>query len=181
MLWLLLTVFIFIFVDCSWPGSSHDSFILRDWLMTPYLNPKDDAEKRFNNVHSRARVKVEMTFGQWKRRFLINSFGYRTKLNMVPTHILTTCVLHNLAKILKLPEITIEEVAEETEHAHIPNPQPADRFLELEEPESVYEQENIVPTGSMSMNESRRKQTGVKKRMEITKNRFCNFDLSTNI
>jgi len=34
--------------------------------------------------------------------------NYRTKLRMVSTHILTTCVLHNLAKILKLPEITIE-------------------------------------------------------------------------
>jgi len=53
--------------------------------------------------------------------------------------------------------------------------------LEVEEPECVYEQENIAPTGSKSMNESRRKQAGVKKRMEITKNRFCNVDLSPNM
>uniref|UniRef100_A0A914I9T4 DDE Tnp4 domain-containing protein n=1 Tax=Globodera rostochiensis TaxID=31243 RepID=A0A914I9T4_GLORO len=89
------------------PGDS--GYPLRDWWMVPYLNLKSEAQMRFNMSQSRARVKVEQTFGQLKRRFFANAIGYRMDLNNIPNCIIASCVLHNIAKQLNLPEITEEE------------------------------------------------------------------------
>lgn len=52
---------------------------------------------------AKARVKVEQTFGIWKRRFSINKTGYRLKLKNIAKAIVATCVLHNLAIDFKVP------------------------------------------------------------------------------
>lgn len=146
--------------------------------MTPYLNPRSVAEKRFNTVHARARVKVEMTFGQWKRRFLMNSFGYRTLLRSVPTYILCTCVLHNIAKLLNLPEVTDQEFNEDCAGAKIPDIQPPkilDKFITEEAPS---EDELLLvdpPIPTRNVTENQKRILGINKRKEITQNRFSSM------
>lgn len=81
-----------------WPGATHDAFIwntcnlnrrfregdfgheafllgdsaypLRPWLLTPVLQPQNEAEERYNRHHRRMRQKIECTFGRWKMRWL---------------------------------------------------------------------------------------------------------------
>lgn len=85
------------FLNCvaRWPGSKHDSFILRrsnifekfdsgeyrgillgdsayplkKWLMTPYLNPSTQAEEKFNSAHTKTRVTVERSICVLRRRW----------------------------------------------------------------------------------------------------------------
>ncbi|CAC5373982.1 unnamed protein product [Mytilus coruscus] len=81
-----------------WPGSTHDSHMLRTsnlrtvlerennglqngillgdsgyackpYLITPYLRPSDQSQERYNGSHCRTRVTIERAFGWWKRRF----------------------------------------------------------------------------------------------------------------
>ncbi|CAG2256750.1 HARBI1 [Mytilus edulis] len=81
-----------------WPGSTHDSHMLRTsnlrtvlerdnnglqngillgdsgyackpYLVTPYLRPSDQSQERYNGSHCRTRVTIERAFGWWKRRF----------------------------------------------------------------------------------------------------------------
>ncbi|KAM3874408.1 putative nuclease HARBI1 [Diretmus argenteus] len=77
-----------------WPGSTHDSRILREsalyrefeagrgnglllgdsgyplkrWLMTPIIAPTTDQERRYNTIHSATRSDVERCIGVLKRR-----------------------------------------------------------------------------------------------------------------
>lgn len=76
---------------------------LRKWLMVPYIDPSSNDQERFNNVLSKARVKVEQCFGILKRRWSINKTGYRLSLEKIPGAILSTCILHNIAIDLKIP------------------------------------------------------------------------------
>lgn len=121
-------------VESAWPGSVHDSRILRNsplfgsmikdtkntvilgdegypllpFLMTPFKNPITDEEIYYNKMHKRNRVVIENTFGQLKRRFPILKYVIRVKLENVPTFVIACCVLHNLAKYLK-EEILFDE------------------------------------------------------------------------
>ena len=83
-------------VDCRWPGSSHDGFVLanstirqrmedreftpywllgdsgygcRSWLLTPLLEANTAKERRFNVAQKRARCVVERCIGVLKSRF----------------------------------------------------------------------------------------------------------------
>uniref|UniRef100_A0A6M2DUE2 Putative nuclease harbi1 n=1 Tax=Xenopsylla cheopis TaxID=163159 RepID=A0A6M2DUE2_XENCH len=84
-----------LFANARYPGSTHDaaiwqiskvrehltmnaggSYILGDsgyplepWLLTPYRNPANDIEERYNTMHKRARNVIERTFGIIKSRF----------------------------------------------------------------------------------------------------------------
>lgn len=86
----------FIDIYAAWPGSCHDSHVLRSsnifqqfeqgnidgrllgdsgypckpWLLTPYINPQTQNRIRYNNCHTTTRVRVEQAFGLLKRRFL---------------------------------------------------------------------------------------------------------------
>ncbi|XP_041366717.1 putative nuclease HARBI1 [Gigantopelta aegis] len=83
-------------LDARWPGSTHDSFILRNshiwdkfeqghiqntwllgdsgyplkkWLMTPYQNAANDPQERFNRQHKHIRSIIECCNGVWKMRW----------------------------------------------------------------------------------------------------------------
>ena len=79
----------------KWPGATHDARVLmesiladefegsqhrgvllgdsgypcKNWLMVPFLNPINDAQRRFNQSHKSTRSIIERTIGMWKRRF----------------------------------------------------------------------------------------------------------------
>nr|XP_029710214.1 putative nuclease HARBI1 [Aedes albopictus] len=113
-------------VDCSWPGSVHDSRIWKNsaihnimnenssgaillgdegygiapWLMTPYRNPDMPQQMNYNKIHSRERVVIERVFGRVKRRFPIFKSKIRIRTDRIPTIILACFILHNVAKYL---------------------------------------------------------------------------------
>ncbi|XP_036144686.1 putative nuclease HARBI1 [Monomorium pharaonis] len=93
----------------EWPGSQHDSRFFQNFrvfmrfqqreltgmlvgdsgypslifLLTPFRNPQNDDEHRYNEIQSRTRMVVERTFGIWKRRFPCLSRGLSLKhINM---------------------------------------------------------------------------------------------------
>lgn len=112
-----------------YPGSTHDSFILRSsnlwdifesspslgiilgdsaypcrwWLMTPFQNPNSAEEMHYNVAHMKTRVKVENAIGQWKRRFGLLHQETRRHLKNIPADIMACAVLHNYAKDNNLP------------------------------------------------------------------------------
>ncbi|MCL4152130.1 UNVERIFIED_CONTAM: hypothetical protein GTU68_046450 [Idotea baltica] len=113
-----------------WPGSSHDSWILRQsaiwnhhelhpnagyilgdgaypcrpWLLTPYANPNHPNRVRFNESHTRTRVLIENTFGRLKRRFGILHSEVRMKPEKVCKVIAVCAILHNIAIDRRYPD-----------------------------------------------------------------------------
>ncbi|XP_064464660.1 putative nuclease HARBI1 [Ornithodoros turicata] len=111
-------------VAANWPGSIHDSRILRDstigrefergvhtrlllgdsgypckrWLMTPFLQPRDRPQADYNTSHSTTRAVVERTIGQLKRRFHCLHSELRVATRHCCPIITACCVLHNIAK-----------------------------------------------------------------------------------
>ncbi|XP_064464165.1 putative nuclease HARBI1 [Ornithodoros turicata] len=111
-------------VVANWPGSTHDSRILRDsnigrefergvhtglllgdsgypckrWLMTPFLQPRDRPQANYNTSHSTTRAVVERTIGQLKRRFHCLHSELRVATRHCCPIITACCVLHNIAK-----------------------------------------------------------------------------------
>ena len=112
---------------CKYPGSSHDAYILRssqlfayceskqdssillgdsgyplqNWLFTPFLNPRSEAEESYNYAHIRTRNTVERAIGVWKSRFrCISSIGgpLRFPPPTCAQIILATAILHNIAR-----------------------------------------------------------------------------------
>nr|XP_029712223.1 putative nuclease HARBI1 [Aedes albopictus] len=114
-------------IDCSWPGSVHDSRIWKNssiyqvmyenpagalllgdegyaiapWLMTPYRNPDTPVRVNYNKIFCRERVVIERVFGQVKRRFPFLQNTVRMATHRVPSMILACFVLHNVAKFLQ--------------------------------------------------------------------------------
>lgn len=111
-------------IDARWPGATHDSsmwnasllcaqfeagefpgcfllgdsaYALKEYMMTPLLNPTTAAEQNYNNAHIHTRNCIERCFGVWKRRFACLSLGLRTKLDTTLAIIVATAVLHNIA------------------------------------------------------------------------------------
>ena len=93
-------------IVARWPGVTHDSHIFdnstiaeqfhngsingllvgdsgsacRSYLMTPLLNPRNEAEVRYNDAQRRTRIVIERCFGILKRRFRCLLVGLRTRL-----------------------------------------------------------------------------------------------------
>ena len=120
----------FINCIAKWPGSVHDArilresatftafdsnqvkplkglllgdsgYMLRDWLFTPYPNPRTAKERSYNFHHSSARSYVERAIGSLKRRW-----HCLRRLRLQPVKackVITVCVmLHNQATSLRL-------------------------------------------------------------------------------
>ncbi|KAJ4942910.1 hypothetical protein JOQ06_005422 [Pogonophryne albipinna] len=66
------------------------------FLMTPYPDPGEGPQTRFNVAHSRTRVRIEMTFGILKARFTCLR-GLRVALERAVPIITACVVLHNIA------------------------------------------------------------------------------------
>ncbi|XP_059384683.1 putative nuclease HARBI1 [Carassius carassius] len=120
-------------VVARWPGSTHDSFILRhssvgrrleagairdgwllgdsgyplkQWLLTPFLNPHSAEERHYNMCHSRARAIVERTIGLFKGRWrCLDCTGGRLLYTpeKVCQIVLACAVLHNVAQLKNMP------------------------------------------------------------------------------
>ncbi|ERL84661.1 hypothetical protein D910_02088, partial [Dendroctonus ponderosae] len=91
-------------------------YVIKPYLITPLGNPVTAGEQLFNESQIRTRNPIERTFGIWKRRFPILSFGIRLKLEKVEAIVVATAVLHNIAKMANEempPEEQIEEEAVE--------------------------------------------------------------------
>ncbi len=129
-------------LDVSWPGSVHDSRVLRNstifrhlqdtrssiillgdegyplhpFLMTPFKTPRDDKERFYNKTHAKERVVIEKVFGQLKRRFPMLKYGVRLmSLKFVPADAICCAVLHNISKHLNEPDPNDEEETFEEE------------------------------------------------------------------
>lgn len=122
---------------------------LRSWLLVPYLNPKTDAQKRFNYAHSKGRTKIEHAFGQLKRRFRICYSTCELDTEAVPDALLSCFLLHNIATKMRLPEIN-EDIDDEQP--------PNQDFDNIEE-------ENLI---SRNRSEAGRKREAVGRREAIT-------------
>ena len=110
-------------MEVRWPGSAHDSFILRQscvwdymentpfhgyilgdsgyplrqWLMTPLANPVSVPQQAYNRAHKKTRVCIEHAFGRWKRRFNLMHAENRRRVDNVVLDIRACAVLHNIA------------------------------------------------------------------------------------
>ncbi|XP_047113433.1 putative nuclease HARBI1 [Schistocerca piceifrons] len=112
-------------IVARWPGSVHDSTIFlncarraqfengeipqghllgdsgyacKSYLLTPLLNPQNEAEHQYNRSHIKTRNIVERKYGMWKRRFPILSVGIRCNPQEAMSIIVGTAVLHNIAR-----------------------------------------------------------------------------------
>ncbi|CAG2219630.1 HARBI1 [Mytilus edulis] len=119
-------------IVARWPGSVHDSHIMRcsqisehleqahkcvedglilgdsgyacrSFLMTPYIRPTEPYRERFNTAHTRTRCCIERTFGWWKKRFYCLHAELRLQPEKVCTLIMACAVLHNLAIEMREP------------------------------------------------------------------------------
>lgn len=119
-------------IDCSWPGSTHDAFILRNsdvwdvfekstapkgwilgdqgymlkpWLLTPINTPKNAAKNRYNRAHKRARSVVERCNGVLKARFRCLA-GVLQFSPQKSKNIKACGCLHNFATLRRIPLAT---------------------------------------------------------------------------
>ncbi|XP_072166404.1 putative nuclease HARBI1 [Diadema setosum] len=127
-------------VVARWPGSTHDSRILRNsvlerrfregelegilvgdsgyrlqtWLMTPLRDPQTNAERAYNRAHCRTRIVIEQVNGQVKNKFrCLLGQGIQMAADRACDVIVACRVLYNVSKDLNEPQVQIEEDAPE--------------------------------------------------------------------
>ena len=131
-------------VVARWPGSTHDSRIfsnsrlnfdlesgkfsdgyllgdagypLKIFLMTPYSNPSNHSQKRYNKRHSQTRMFIEKAFGVLKRRFPLLKHGVKMRKGEDNCMlILAAFVLHNMIIHFKY-DVMFEHILEQEEYA----------------------------------------------------------------
>lgn len=86
---------------------------VKPYLVTPLLNPRTEAELRYNESQIRTRNPVERAYGVWKRRFPGLATGMRLKLATTQKVILATAILHNIALLEKEDDPPIDMMQEE--------------------------------------------------------------------
>ena len=131
--------FLFKIYYCSsrWPGSVHDSRVLRnsslmdaleqqlpfprgiilgdsgyacsDWLITPVGTPHRDEELRFNTHHKRMRRLIECCNGVLKERFRCLKFLH-LEPKMVAGVVKACCVLRNFILDMRSEQFDIDEI-----------------------------------------------------------------------
>ena len=113
-------------VVAKWPGNAHDSFTFQDsliydklndelkdledgfligdsgygckpFIMTPYPHPSTQHQEAFNEALGKTRVKIEQSFGIFKRRFHLMHSEIRMDPVKVSQLIGACAVLHNIA------------------------------------------------------------------------------------
>ena len=113
----------FLNVVADWPGATHDSRILRsskigfeyasgersglllgdggyactNWLLTPVLFPRNEAERKYNEAHAVTRSVVERSFGVLKKRFGVLHCEIRLCPKKACKVIGACFILHNMA------------------------------------------------------------------------------------
>ena len=90
-------------------------YAVRNYFLTPLVNPVLRGERLYNEAHVRTRNVIERCFGVWKRRFPVLAYGLRLKLNTVLQVVVATAVLHNLAKDMNEGEPPLPENINEDE------------------------------------------------------------------
>lgn len=121
----------FLDVVAKWPGSTHDAAILdscalknyleracpghllgdsgyplREYLMTPIMQPTTPAQHKYNKAHATGRVVIERAFGVLKSRFrcLHKSGGCLPFQPSKCVQVVSACVrLHNLCQDRNIP------------------------------------------------------------------------------
>ncbi|KDP30204.1 hypothetical protein JCGZ_16986 [Jatropha curcas] len=89
------------------------SFPLLNWLLTPYIRPKEEdsfgsAQREFNSAHSRAMGLVATAFGRVKKRWQLLARKWKEEcVEFFPFVIVMGCLLHNF--LIKCSEPLPEE------------------------------------------------------------------------
>ncbi|KAK3889848.1 hypothetical protein Pcinc_006174 [Petrolisthes cinctipes] len=121
-------------VVAKWPGSVHDSRIWNEcglsdgfrnetvpggchligdsgypyepWLLTPYLQPRTEAQEAYNRAHKCTRCVVERGIGQLKKRFHVLHGEIRVSPAKTTQFVMICATLHKLCKErnLELPD-----------------------------------------------------------------------------
>lgn len=75
---------------------SDSEYELKQYLLTPFLNPSSPAEKKYNESHIRTRKTVERCFGGCKNRFPVLRQQIKLNSDRVQVIIVACFVLHNI-------------------------------------------------------------------------------------
>ncbi len=78
---------------------------LKTFLLSPFQQPRTEAERNFNHRFCSIRVKIEQAFGQVKRRFPGLHQGLRVCPEKCVQTIIACMILHNIAKDRNQPDL----------------------------------------------------------------------------
>src|SRR5271156_954481 len=81
----------------------------RNYLLTPFLNPATDGQRRYNTAHIATRSIVERTFSIWKNRFRCLLTPLRLALANSQNVIIACACLNNYAIDIRLPHVEPED------------------------------------------------------------------------
>ena len=113
----------------------HDGYMIRDWLLTPILNPRDASEEAYTSAHCATRSTVDRCISVLKRRWRCLHGEIRLHPKKVCRVICACVMLHNRATQLGLPPPP-EDID--------PQPQPEDDPLLAEDNPPVAEGNSSV-------------------------------------